>query len=65
LSTIDGKARLLGEYAVLHGDYRLLFAAPERYQSVTREQLLAVARQVFHPERRTVGVLQPKGVALA
>jgi zinc protease len=65
LSTIDGKARLLGDYAVMHGDYRLLFAAPERYQGVTRDQLRTVARQVFHPDRRTVGVLQPSAVAPA
>lgn len=59
LSTIDGKARLLGEYAVLHGDYRLLFSAPERYERVTRAEVLEVARAVFNSERRTVGVLRP------
>ena len=36
VSTIDGKARLLGEYAVMHGDYRLLFTAPAAYERVTR-----------------------------
>ncbi|HEX4377145.1 MAG TPA: pitrilysin family protein [Steroidobacteraceae bacterium] len=59
-STVDGKARLLGEYAVMHGDYRRLFAAPATYQSVTREEVQAIARQVFGVERRTVGVLQPR-----
>jgi len=59
LSTIDGKARLLGEYAVMHDDYRLLFCAPQAYQRVTPEQLLAVARRVFNCERRTVGVFKP------
>jgi zinc protease len=59
LSTIDGKARLLGEYAVMHHDYQLLFSAPDTYQRVTREEIVAVARQIFSPERRTVGVLQP------
>jgi len=62
-STIDGKARLLGEYAVMHGDYRLLFAAPEAYERVTREDVLKIAREVFNPLRRTVGVLQPQAGA--
>ena len=62
ISTIDGKARLLGEYAVMHGDYRRLFDAPEAYQNVTRAQIQAIARQVFNTERRTVGVLQPRSV---
>jgi zinc protease len=59
VSTIDGKARLLGEYTVMHGDHRLLFAAPEVYESVTREQVQQVAAAVFDPERRTIGMLQP------
>jgi len=59
-STIDGKARLLGEYAVLHGDYRLLFAAPDAYQSVTKQDIADVARQVFNADRRTVGVFEPQ-----
>ncbi|MGH8143471.1 MAG: M16 family metallopeptidase [Steroidobacteraceae bacterium] len=61
VSTIDGKARLLGEYAVMHADHRLLFSAPEAYEGVTRADVLAVARAVFDPTRRTIGVLQPRG----
>jgi zinc protease len=63
LATLDGKARMLGEFAVLHGDYRKLFTAPDAYERVTREQLLAVAREVFQPAHRTVGVLQPRAAA--
>ena len=59
VATIDGKARLLGEYAVLHGDYRLLFSAPERYERITRAEVLEVARAVFVTERRTTGKLMP------
>ncbi|MGA2563036.1 MAG: pitrilysin family protein [Steroidobacteraceae bacterium] len=59
VSTIDGKARLLGEYAVMHGDHRLLFAAPELYERVSRADVEQVARTLFNPERRTVGVLRP------
>ncbi len=53
VSTIDGKARLLGEYAVMHGDYRLLFTAPAAYERVTRSDVAAIARAVFDPARRT------------
>ncbi|MGA8708282.1 MAG: pitrilysin family protein [Steroidobacteraceae bacterium] len=60
VATLDGKARLLGEYTVLHGDHRLLFLAAERYQAVTCAELLEVARTVFTAERRTVGRLEPQ-----
>jgi zinc protease len=59
VSTIDGKARLIGEYTVMHGDYRRLFAAPDEYEGVTAEEVAQISRQVFNPARRTVGVLQP------
>jgi zinc protease len=65
VATIDGKARLLGEFAVMHGDHRHLFSAPEAYEAVTREEIVAVARAIFRPARRTVGVLQPQGVVPA
>jgi len=61
VSTIDGKARLLGEYAVMHGDYKLLFAAPDAYERVTREDVAKIARQVFNADKRTIGVLAPQG----
>jgi len=63
VSTLDGKARLIGEFAVLHGDYRKLFAAPAAYEAVTAEQVLAVGRDVFKPQQRTVGILQPRAGA--
>src|ERR1700728_738693 len=61
VSTIDGKARLLGEYAVMRGDHRLLFAGPDAYERVTRADVARIARQVFNPDKRTVGVLLPTG----
>ena len=60
VSTLDGRAQLLGEYAVLHGDYRKLFSAPAAYERVTAAQVLAVAHDVFKLEQRTVGVLVPR-----
>ncbi|HKT74385.1 MAG TPA: pitrilysin family protein [Steroidobacteraceae bacterium] len=61
LATIDGKAQLLGEYEVFHGDWRRLFDAPARFERVTRDEIREVARQVLDRRRRTVGVLIPAG----
>jgi len=60
LATIDGKARLLGEFEVFHGDWRKLFDAPAQYEAVTRDEILAVARDILDRRRRTVGVLLPQ-----
>jgi zinc protease len=61
LATIDGKAHLLGEYAVLRGNWRALFEAPARLESVTSADIRSVARELLDPRRRTVGVLVPTG----
>jgi zinc protease len=67
LATIDGKARLLGQYEVVHGDYRRLFEAPARIEAVTVEDVRAIAAEVLQTRRRTVGVLEgqpaPAGAA--
>jgi len=63
LATLDGKAHLLGEYEVLHGDFRALFEMPARYAAVTRGEVQAAARAVLDPRRRTVGVLLPSGTS--
>jgi len=63
VATLDGKAQLVGEFAVLHGDHRKLFTAPAAYEAVTTGQLLSVARDVFKSQQRTVGVLQPRAAA--
>jgi zinc protease len=59
-STIDGRASLLGQFEMLHGDYRALFEAPDRFERVLREDVQAVAREVLDVRRRTVGVLIPQ-----
>jgi len=60
LATIDGKAQLLGEFEIFHGDWSKLFDAPGQFEKVTREDILAVAREILDPKRRTVGVLLPE-----
>ena len=61
LATLDGKAHLLGEYAVLRGGWRMLFDAPARYAALTRAHVQAAARTLLDPRRRTVGQLIPIG----
>jgi zinc protease len=60
LQTISGKAQALGQYETLRGGYAGLFAAPEKYESVTREQIQNVARKYFQKRNRTVGILLPE-----
>jgi zinc protease len=60
LATIDGKAQLLGEYEVFHGDWLKLFDAPAQVDRITRAQVQAVAREILDKRRRTVGVLLPE-----
>jgi zinc protease len=61
LATIDGKAQLLGEYEVFHGDWAALFDAPARIAAVSAEELQAVAREILDSRRRTLGVLTSAG----
>jgi len=65
LATIDGKAQLLGEFEIFHGDWAKLFTAPAQFEKVTREDIHAVARDVLDPKRRTVGVLLPEAEVAA
>ncbi len=59
LATIDGKAQLLGEYEVFHGDWLKMFDAPAQFGRVTRAQVQAVAHDILDRRKRTVGVLLP------
>ena len=60
LTTINGKASLLGQFEVFEGDYRKLFDSPATYEKVTREDLQKAAALVFQKNRRTVGVLEAR-----
>ncbi|MGH8199732.1 MAG: M16 family metallopeptidase [Steroidobacteraceae bacterium] len=68
LAAIDGKAQLLGEYEVFHGDWSRLFDAPARIAAVSTEEVRAVACEILDDRRRTLGVLVPtddgRGAAL-
>lgn len=59
VTTLDGRAELLGEYALMHGDYKLLFSAPAALEQVSSADVKAVAQQILNPLHRTVGELVP------
>lgn len=59
LATLDGKAQLLGEFEIFHGDWSKLFTAPAEYARVTPAEVQEVAREILDRRRRTVGVLHP------
>ncbi|WP_324315433.1 M16 family metallopeptidase [Povalibacter sp.] len=59
LATIDGKADLLGSFAVMKGGHQKLADAPRAYEQVTAEDIRKLATDLLRPTNRTVGVLRP------
>ncbi len=62
LKTNNGAGRTLGFFEHIHGDYRKMFSAIERYRAVTADDCRRVAKQVFDATRRTTAVLVPLAV---
>jgi len=58
LATIDGKASALGNYEVFHGNYEKLFRLPVEMETITTDDLRAVAANVFRVNNVTVGALR-------
>lgn len=58
METINRRANSLGEYEVFFGGYEKLFSAPDKYKSVTVEDIKRVAAKYFKKTNRTVGVLK-------
>lgn len=59
LSTIAGKANLLGRWEVFFGGHEKLAGADGILQGITAEQVKAVAAKYLKKANRTVGVLVP------
>jgi zinc protease len=59
LQTLFFKGLLAGIYQVRAGDFRLIYTLLDRYESVTAEDVLQVARKYLRLENRTVITLQP------
>jgi zinc protease len=60
LTTIDGKAQALAINEIIFGDYKHLFSDLERYNQVKIQDIRNVAKKYLQPQRRVVGVLEPK-----
>lgn len=60
LKTISGKANLLGQFEIYHGDHRKLFTAVEELEKVTTADIQRVAGAYFGEKNRTVGTLIPE-----
>jgi len=59
-STISDRADLIGSYEIFHGDFSLMFSAPQTYNKVTTDDIKRVAQQYLTKKNRTVGVLDSK-----
>ena len=59
LQTLFFKGLLAGLYQVRAEDFRLIYTLLDRYESVTAEDVLQVARKYLRLENRTVITLQP------
>jgi predicted Zn-dependent peptidase len=60
LQTVNGKARKIGRYEVLFGDYREIMDVPGKYRAVTAEQVREAAEKYFTSDNRTVVTLVPE-----
>ncbi len=59
LATNNGRAHALGTYELMLGDWREGLRLPERYESVTGEQVRAAAAKYLSAEKRAVVTLVP------
>jgi zinc protease len=59
LQTAMGRAETLQQYALYHGDPAVVRTDLDRYQAVTRDDVLRVARQYLRPDNRAVVVTIP------
>ncbi len=59
LKTVQGRAEALAINETLLGDHTRLFSDLDRYNSVTAEQVRAVAQKYLAPEKSVLAVLRP------
>ena len=60
MQTVNGKARKIGRYEILFGDYTEIMKVPGRYRAVTQEDIQRVAGKYFAKRNRTVVTLVPE-----
>jgi zinc protease len=59
LSTTNGRAHTIGQMEMMLGSWRAMLDLPDRYASITAEDVQRVARKTFAPHRRNVVTLIP------
>jgi predicted Zn-dependent peptidase len=59
LRSINRRANVIGDYAVLFGDYHKLARVEQEYNQVTASDIQRVARQYLDRDNRTVATLVP------
>jgi zinc protease len=60
LKTIYGKGQALAFNEIVMGSYEHLFKDLERYNQVTKEQVMGAAKEYLEASRRNLVVLKPK-----
>jgi predicted Zn-dependent peptidase len=63
LDSNDGLAQDLAIYQTLYGDWRELFHSVDHIDAVTKADIRRVAKQVFVPANRSVGIIETAGAA--
>jgi zinc protease len=60
MQTVNDKARKIGTYEVLFGDYRRIPEVPGKYRSVTNDDIKRVTGEYFERKNRNVVTLVPE-----
>jgi zinc protease len=60
LQSVSSKGQQIGYYQTIMGDYTALFDEANKYQAVTAEDIMRVAKTYFDPKNRTVAILVPE-----
>jgi len=60
LQSVSSKGNQIGYYQTLLGDYTRLFEEANKYQAVTAEDVMRVAKKYFDKKNRSVAVLVPE-----
>jgi len=60
LQSVSAKGQQIGYYQTILGDYSQLFEEADKYQAVTAEDVMRVAKEYFGENNRTVAVLVPE-----
>lgn len=60
LQSVSAKGQQIGHYQTVLDDYTVLFDEANRYQAVTAEDVMRVAKKYFDSKNRTVAVLVPE-----